>query len=68
MLEEKKREKQKREANERTFLSSRIPKRQLNMLPVDLDVRDVVLEHGRDVNLKRGRRTNVSTKRNGRRG
>lgn len=35
------------------FLSSSIPKRELNMLSVDLDIGDVVLKDGRDVHLVR---------------
>jgi hypothetical protein len=34
------------------FLSSRIPQGQLDVLVVDLDIGDVVLEDGRDVDLK----------------
>lgn len=35
------------------FLSSRIPQGQLDVLVVDLDIGDVVLEDGRDVDLRR---------------
>ena len=34
------------------FLAGGIPKSELDVLPVDLDIGDVVLEHGRDVNLR----------------
>ena len=40
-----------RERQERTLLSSRIPKRELDALPIDLDIRNIVLKHGRDVHL-----------------
>jgi hypothetical protein len=32
-------------------LASRIPQRELDALAIDLDVRNIVLEHGRYVNL-----------------
>ena len=33
------------------FLTSRIPKGQLNVLSIDLDIGHIVLEHGGDVDL-----------------
>jgi hypothetical protein len=33
------------------FLSSSIPKSEFNALPIDFDVRDVVLKNSRDINL-----------------
>lgn len=43
--------KRSRERREQTLLSSRIPKRELDALSVDLDVRNIVLKHGRDIHL-----------------
>lgn len=34
------------------FLTGRIPKRQLDLLSIDLDIGDVVLKNGGDVDLK----------------
>lgn len=52
-IEEKKTRNPKNHAEEgkHTFLPSRIPQRQLDVLPIDLDVRDVVLKDSRDVDL-----------------
>jgi len=36
------------------FLTSRIPKSQLDMFTIDLNIGDVILEDGRDVDLRKG--------------
>ena len=36
------------------FLSRRIPQRELNVLSIDLDIGDIVLEHGGNINLAGG--------------
>lgn len=33
------------------FLASRIPKRELNVLPINLDIGNIVLEDGRNIDL-----------------
>ena len=36
------------------FLAGSIPQRKFDVLAIDLDIGDIVLKHGRDVNLLRG--------------